>query len=574
MTSSSTPALHRWLSDKSIGQRLNIQARASVILGAALIVTSVAGSFFSLSIMDKSQYAARGALSSALLEKDFASLERDVFQAALLRDEEAKAAMEGNARDLLASIASARTEAGQAHKASLDAIEADSNTYVQIVREVIAAGAVDRTGVSRIMEQGDKVDSAIEALREPMIAQTQELDRRQTMLAWIVMGITLLVVCVASLASFMLARRIRTSIGGELDTINGCITSISRNELDREIPYGDRQDELGALAQAAGRLRETSIAKRDADQGMRDMLHTMGNALRRLADGDLTTRLPQLSQGYEALRRDFNETMQRLHDVMLSVASAAASIGNGSHEISQASDDLARRTEQHAAELAQAAETINRIAANVRQAATGAGLADQRVNEAVGEASRSSQVVRKAVDAMANIERATEEIGKIISVIDGITFQTNLLALNAGVEAARAGEAGKGFAVVASEVRALAHRSSEAADEIKRLIESSTQEVTAGVALVGDAGQTLECIAAKVNEITGLVGQISRSAEEQSGQLAQTNAAMAGMDHVTQQNAAMVEESTAAARNLAHEAQRLTDLVSRFQLAGALKQAA
>src|SRR3546814_834446 len=158
------------------------------------------------------------------------------------------------------------------------------------------------------------------------------------------------------------------------------------------------------------------------------------------------------------------------------------------------------------------------------------------------------------------------EIGKIIGVIDGITFQTNLLALNAGVEAARAGDAGKGFAVVASEVRALAQRSADAARDINELITSSTQEVAVGVELVADAGKALERIAAKINEITGLVGQISVSAEQQSIRLTQTNGVMANMDRVTQQNAAMVEQSTAAARSLAEEARRLTSLVHRFHI--------
>src|SRR3546814_643734 len=214
--------------------------------------------------------------------------------------------------------------------------------------------------------------------------------------------------------------------------------------------------------------------------------------------------------------------------------------------------------------LAEAAETISQITGSVGEAAEGAAQTNALVNVAVSEAKQSGSIVRKAVDAMGNIEQATQEIGKIIGVIDGITFQTNLLALNAGVEAARAGDAGKGFAVVASEVRALAQRSADAARDINELITSSTQEVAVGVELVADAGKALERIAAKINEITGLVGQISVSAEQQSIRLTQTNGVMANMDRVTQQNAAMVEQSTAAARSLAEEARRLTSLVHRF----------
>jgi methyl-accepting chemotaxis protein len=175
-------------------------------------------------------------------------------------------------------------------------------------------------------------------------------------------------------------------------------------------------------------------------------------------------------------------------------------------------------------------------------------------------------VVRQAVTAMAQIEKSSRQIGQIIGVIDEIAFQTNLLALNAGVEAARAGDAGKGFAVVASEVRALAQRSAEAAREIKDLISTSTRQVEEGVDLVGQTGEALERIVAQVGEITGLVGEIAASAREQSTGLAEVNTAVNQMDQVTQQNAAMVEQSTAASHSLAQEAEALSRLVARFRL--------
>ena len=202
----------------------------------------------------------------------------------------------------------------------------------------------------------------------------------------------------------------------------------------------------------------------------------------------------------------------------------------------------------------------------MKKTAEGAHQASQVTGQARIGAEKSGEVVRQAVAAMAQIEKSSQQIGQIIGVIDEIAFQTNLLALNAGVEAARAGEAGKGFAVVASEVRALAQRSAEAAKEIKELISTSTQQVEQGVDLVGQTGEALEKIVVQVGEITGLVTEIAASAREQSTGLGEVNSAVNQMDQVTQQNAAMVEESTAASHNLAQEAEELAHLVAKFRL--------
>jgi methyl-accepting chemotaxis protein len=202
----------------------------------------------------------------------------------------------------------------------------------------------------------------------------------------------------------------------------------------------------------------------------------------------------------------------------------------------------------------------------VRKTADGAGQANGVVVAAKEDAERSGEVVRDAVAAMSGIETSANEISQIISVIDEIAFQTNLLALNAGVEAARAGEAGKGFAVVASEVRALAQRSAEAAKEIKALISTSAGQVQDGVELVGKAGDALQRIVAQVSEITILVTDIAASAKGQATALVEVNTAVNQMDQMTQQNAAMVEESTAASHSLASESQQLADLVGKFQI--------
>jgi len=249
---------------------------------------------------------------------------------------------------------------------------------------------------------------------------------------------------------------------------------------------------------------------------------------------------------------------------METIARSTANIHGGSGEISAASDDLSRRTEQQAASLEETAAAMTQITTTVQNSAVGANEANKLVLATQADAQESSKTVSDAVAAMAEIETSSQEITKIIEVIDKIAFQTNLLALNASVEAAHAGEAGRAFAVVANEVRALAQRSADAAQEIGALISNSSKQVDNGVGLVGEAGKALDRIIGSVDEISGLVSQIAMAADQQSAALAQVNTAITEMDKVTQQNAAMVEESTAAAKSLSDEATGLTRLVGRF----------
>jgi methyl-accepting chemotaxis protein len=293
---------------------------------------------------------------------------------------------------------------------------------------------------------------------------------------------------------------------------------------------------------------------------------SVGESMAALARGDLTYRMPDdLPTEYNQLREDFNAAMATLQDTMSAIAGATHSVSGGAGEIATASDDLSRRTEQQAASLEQTAAALDEITATVKRSAEGAKQANLAASSAKVDAVRSGDVMRDAVSAMGEIEQSSKQITQIIGVIDEIAFQTNLLALNAGVEAARAGDAGRGFAVVAQEVRALAQRSAEAAKEIKALIASSSSQVERGVRLVGDTGQALGGIVAKVTEIDTLIAEISQSAQEQATGLGQVNAAVNQMDQVTQQNAAMVEQSTAAAASLTNEAGELARLVGRFE---------
>ena len=252
---------------------------------------------------------------------------------------------------------------------------------------------------------------------------------------------------------------------------------------------------------------------------------------------------------------------------MKGVSTAVSSINTGLQEISAASDDLSRRTEQQAANLEQTVAALEETSVSVRKSSEGATHTRSVVNAAREGAEKSDIVVRSAVDAMIAIESSSKQIGRIIGVIDDIAFQTNLLALNAGVEAARAGEAGRGFAVVASEVRALAQRSATAAKEIKTVISTSATQVTNGVKLVTSTGDSLAAIIKQVSEISGIIGDMAAGAKEQATTLQELNTAANQMDQITQQNAAMAEQATAAVHSLRVEADRLSDLMAQFVLA-------
>jgi methyl-accepting chemotaxis protein len=315
------------------------------------------------------------------------------------------------------------------------------------------------------------------------------------------------------------------------------------------------------------RLESTRLAN---EASQKAVVQALGDALDRLAQGDLVGRLStEVTPDFQKLKDDFNNAVGILEQAMSRVSEATNGIRSGTDEIGAAADDLSRRTEQQAASLEETAAALDEITSTVRRTASGAKQAQDVVAGAKAEAERSGVVVDQAVSAMGEIETSSREIGNIIGVIDEIAFQTNLLALNAGVEAARAGEAGRGFAVVAQEVRALAQRSADAAKEIKTLIANSTAQVDRGVGLVGQTGEALRGIVNKVAEIDELIVQISSSAQEQAQGLNEVNTAVNQMDQVTQQNAAMVEQTTAATHSLKGQTAELIKQVASFRVSGA-----
>ena len=293
----------------------------------------------------------------------------------------------------------------------------------------------------------------------------------------------------------------------------------------------------------------------------------LGAGLKRMAASDLEQPIQRtFAPALERSRLDFNTAQEMLRSTMLGITEGVNLVATGGQEITKAADDLSSRTEQQAASLEETAAALDQVTATVKKTTDGAKQARSVVSEARSDAETSGDIVRQTVEAMSRIEKSSQEISQIIGVIDEIAFQTNLLALNAGVEAARAGEAGRGFAVVASEVRALAQRSAEAAKEIKGLITTSNTEVGHGVKLVAETGKSLARIIGKVTEINSVVADIAAGAEEQSTALQQVNTAVNQMDHTTQQNAAMAEEATAAARSMMRETEKLSAMVGEFRL--------
>ena len=374
--------------------------------------------------------------------------------------------------------------------------------------------------------------------------------------------------------------------------ITATMQRLAEGDLEAGIAGDKRGDEIGAMARALAVFKtnartkleieserqreqiEAEAERRRNDEEKqaldREIEHAVGKlaqALERLANGDISFEIEGRFHGrLEQLRNDFNLSLARLRDTMYQISGNVDQIQNNGRQMAQSALDLARRTEQQAASLEETAAAVDEITAAVRSSSERAEMVNGVVREAKKNADESAVVVGSAISAMGRIEEASRQISNIIGVIDEIAFQTNLLALNAGVEAARAGEAGKGFAVVAQEVRELAQRSANAAKEIKGLINRSAEEVASGSTHVQQTGTVLSRIGGQIAAISEHIEKIAETSREQWGALQEVNGAVGRMDQMTQQNAAMVEEATAATQDLSAQTDALRDLLQQFRI--------
>ncbi|AAK22053.1 methyl-accepting chemotaxis protein [Caulobacter vibrioides] len=488
-------------------------------------------------------------------------------------------------------------------KAALLAVETPLNAYIAAAEDIVGTADVDPAAAhAKLTDFGqqfstleDKMEAASTEIEAAASHDTNAAKSLGLLGQAIMAGLLLLAVALAAVLMFA-ARR---GLVAPLTEITRCLRRLAAGDLDVILPRKKSQDEIGQITDALRSFHETVEARRkeleaadvrealeierraadqrraEADATQKAVVESLALALGRMSQGDLTCRIDRaFPSGYEALRVDFNTAIEKLSGVIAASLDATRAIHGGTAEISEAADELATRTERQAASLEEAVAALDEITSTVRQTADGASRARKVVERARSAADASGSIVSQAVEAMGAIEKSSSQIGQIIGVIDEIAFQTNLLALNAGVEAARAGEAGRGFAVVAQEVRALAQRSADAAKEIKTLISTSTAEVGQGVEYVGKAGEALRAIAHEVDEIDDLVTAMAASTQQQARGLSEVNTTMNQMDQVTQRNAAMVEETTAASHTLAQEATRLAQRMGELRIMRAGMQAA
>lgn len=457
-------------------------------------------------------------------------------------------------------ILNTRVDIPKVNKALNGESGVDDNVQINSQRWIMAYTPLEFLGTNWAFIAKDSYDEVMTPIRDMLKKLVIE---------------TLILVTITGFAAVFIARM----FSKPLTQVGDAMSEVAKNNFDVVVPATNRGDEIGAIAKTLdkfkGDLSQAEAMKREQERlesEQRELARErertvadIANALERLSRGDLSYRIEHtFPEEYEALRHNFNETIENLEASIGTVIYNSHQIHSGAKQISQAADDLSQRTENQAATLEETAAAIEEMTSSIQSTAENAKKASGVVATTKQNAISSGEVVDRAIKAMGDIKESSGQISQIVGVIDEIAFQTNLLALNAGVEAARAGDAGRGFAVVASEVRALAQRCSDAAKEIKDLITGSSQHVSNGVNYVDQTGTALKEILKSIMDINEVVEQITSATQEQSTGLSEINSAVSQLDQVTQHNAAMVEESTAASHALTQDAVELGKLMERF----------
>ncbi len=408
------------------------------------------------------------------------------------------------------------------------------------------------------------IDALVSASNDEQASLATSTRQRIRAAAAVVLALVVALFAAVSLG----LRYIKRATLDPLRVIIDALKKLAAGDNSAHIDMPPRDNEIGELTTVFNDFRarlEASARDREAQTGL--IVASIGEGLSRLSQGDLTVRITQGLEGpFAKLESDFNAAVSALQATLERVARATANVGSGTAEIQESSAHLATRTQRQSGAIAQTTVAVREITGTIDQTAKSASHARQIVVQTQSEAAQSGEVLERTIAAMGDIEHASSEIVAIISVIDGIAFQTNLLALNAGVEAARAGDAGKGFAVVANEVRALAQRSADAARDIKTRIGTSGDLVSSGVGLVGETGEALKRIGARMGEISAIIDTIADGTLAQATALRQVDVAMREMDGVTHENARMVEDATQSVRQLAAEAERLRNHIGQFRI--------
>lgn len=484
------------------------------------------------------------------------------------------------AQDTRATMAEFRTlidqtkafEGAPAVHAAAVAVNGDVDTYLKtaeaIVRELQTGREVSAEEVQQFRRTFETLEKGMAAISDRVEEHVEETRHVAEIAGLASMMVSLACLALIGATLYGVWRQLRRGAIEPVIAIGACVERMARDDLSGLVPHAEAGDEIGQLARAAAQLRDRLMrAEAAREEQERVIVESLGEALARMAAGDMTVRIVrELGGGFARLREDFNRAVGDLSQTLQTVSEASGETLSISREISGSVGDLSERNERQSASVQGIAASISRVTGGVARAAQSAAAAQSAVGEVNGEVTQGGEVIRAAVEAMDRIETSSREIGTIIAVIDGISFQTNLLALNAGVEAARAGEAGKGFAVVATEVRALAQRSADAANEIKDLIGISTGEVETGVRLVREAGDSLQAIMDRMGEIAGIMETLSAGASEQSAALTEIDRGTKSLEQITQSNAALAEEVSAATRQVLSATEQVTHTLSSLSL--------